>query len=145
MGCLLKTCAILTVLTAVCIGIFLHLDQQEPENPPRYNNPNWGNKNKNDTSVKKLTVTAGEEAFNRLKIKLTNYRKAIPTLQDVNYTYGLPSAVLDKLVKYWINEYDWVKQETELNSLPQYTTIIHGLKVHFLHVRAQNIPKNIKR
>jgi hypothetical protein len=32
--------------------------------------------------------------------------------------------------------YDWRVQEARLNELPQYTTEIEGLNIHFLHVRS---------
>jgi pimeloyl-ACP methyl ester carboxylesterase len=48
-------------------------------------------------------------------------------------------AQLDKLqalVRYWGNGYDWRKVEAKLNTLPQFTTNIGGLEIHFLHVRS---------
>ena len=35
-------------------------------------------------------------------------------------------------------EYDWRRVEAELNALPQFTTEIDGLDIHFIHVRSQH-------
>src|SRR4029453_608874 len=38
--------------------------------------------------------------------------------------------------KLWATEYDWRRGEAKLNALPQFTTEIDGLDIHFLHVRS---------
>jgi pimeloyl-ACP methyl ester carboxylesterase len=48
---------------------------------------------------------------------------------------------LDKfqeLVRYWGTGYDWRKVEAKLNALPQFTTSIDGLDIHFIHVRSRH-------
>lgn len=40
-----------------------------------------------------------------------------------------------KVVNYWLTEYDWRKQEKELNKYEHYHTTIEGLKVHYVHVK----------
>jgi len=40
---------------------------------------------------------------------------------------------LKELSDYWLNAYDWKKQESFLNSFKQYTTKIDSLKIHFLY------------
>ena len=37
---------------------------------------------------------------------------------------------------YWATGYDWRRCETNLNALPQFTTEIDGLDIHFIHVRS---------
>ena len=37
---------------------------------------------------------------------------------------------------YWTSEYDWRKCEARLNALPQFTTEIDGVDIHFIHVRS---------
>jgi Epoxide hydrolase N terminus len=34
------------------------------------------------------------------------------------------------------NGYDWRAAERELNQIPQFTTVIDGQQVHFMHVRS---------
>jgi pimeloyl-ACP methyl ester carboxylesterase len=43
---------------------------------------------------------------------------------------------LQELAHYWETEYDWRAVETKLNALPQFTTEIDGVEIHFIHVRS---------
>jgi pimeloyl-ACP methyl ester carboxylesterase len=51
---------------------------------------------------------------------------------------GAQLAELRELVKYWGSEYDWRKAEAKLNALPQFTTTIDGVEIHFIHVRSRH-------
>jgi pimeloyl-ACP methyl ester carboxylesterase len=53
-------------------------------------------------------------------------------------TQGVQLATMQKLAKYWATEYDWRKIETKLNALPQFTTKIDGVDIHFIHVRSKH-------
>lgn len=49
---------------------------------------------------------------------------------------GVQLATIQELARYWMTDYDWRPCETRLNSLPQYTTDIDGVEIHFIHVRS---------
>jgi pimeloyl-ACP methyl ester carboxylesterase len=49
---------------------------------------------------------------------------------------GVQLAMLRELARYWETDYDWRKAEAKLNALPQFTTEIDGLDIHFIHVRS---------
>jgi len=51
---------------------------------------------------------------------------------------GVQLAKLQALVRYWGTDYDWRKAEARLNTLPQFTTNIDGVDIHFIHVRSKN-------
>src|SRR5689334_22053092 len=51
---------------------------------------------------------------------------------------GVQLAALKALADYWTNEYDFGRIEERLNALPQFTTEIDGVEVHFVHVRSQH-------
>src|SRR5205085_3946314 len=51
---------------------------------------------------------------------------------------GVPLAALQDLARYWATDYDWRKCEAKLNALPQFTTEIDGLDIHFIHVRSKH-------
>jgi epoxide hydrolase len=51
-------------------------------------------------------------------------------------SYGMPLAVVKRLAERWAGGYDWRAHEACLNELPQYTTVIDGQNIHFLHVRS---------
>ncbi len=47
---------------------------------------------------------------------------------------GVQLATIKELARYWETEYDWRKAEAKLNALPQFTTEIDGVDIHFIHV-----------
>jgi pimeloyl-ACP methyl ester carboxylesterase len=49
---------------------------------------------------------------------------------------GVQLSTLRELARYWAAEYDWRRVETKLNALPQFTTAIDGVEIHFIHVRS---------
>jgi len=51
---------------------------------------------------------------------------------------GVPLRTMQNLARYWGTEYDWKKCEAKLSALPQFTTEIDGLDVHFIHVRSKH-------
>jgi len=51
---------------------------------------------------------------------------------------GAQLAKLQELVRYWGTDYDWRKVEAQLNALPQYTTTLNGVDIHFIWVRSPN-------
>ncbi|HEX4263761.1 MAG TPA: epoxide hydrolase [Verrucomicrobiae bacterium] len=51
---------------------------------------------------------------------------------------GVQLATMQALGRYWATDYDWRKCEAKLNALPQFTTEIDGLKIHFIHVRSRH-------
>jgi len=49
---------------------------------------------------------------------------------------GVPVSWLRELVEYWRRDYDWRAAEYELNQIPQFTTVIDGQQIYFMHVRS---------
>ncbi|MGZ4589098.1 MAG: epoxide hydrolase family protein, partial [Mycobacteriaceae bacterium] len=49
---------------------------------------------------------------------------------------GVQLATLRELARYWATDYDWRKAEAKLNALPQFTTEIDGVDIHFIHVKS---------
>jgi len=55
-------------------------------------------------------------------------------LVGVGWSRGVPLGYLQDLAGYWRDGYDWRGQEARLNQLPQFTTVVDGQPIHFLHV-----------
>lgn len=67
------------------------------------------------------------------RIDLTRWPEKEPVS---DWSQGTPLAVLQDLIAYWRNDYDWRRCEARLNALGQYMTEIDGVDIHFLHVRS---------
>ena len=46
--------------------------------------------------------------------------------------------MLQALARYWATDYDLRRVEARLNALPQFTTEIDGVDIHFIHVRSEH-------
>ena len=69
------------------------------------------------------------------RVKATRW----PEKETVNdFSQGVPLATMQKLARYWTEEYDWRKIESRINSYPNFITEIDGLDIHFMHVRSKH-------
>jgi hypothetical protein len=88
-----------------------------------------------DTTIRAVRVDMPEEALVDLRRRLAAVRW--PSRELVaDRTQGVQLATLQALARYWANDYDWRKAEARLNALPQFTTEIDGVNLHFLHVKS---------
>ncbi len=53
-------------------------------------------------------------------------------------TQGVRLATIQKIADYWGNHYDWRPFEARLNALPNFTTEIDGVDIHFIHVKSKH-------
>ncbi|WP_426503519.1 epoxide hydrolase family protein [Dactylosporangium sp. McL0621] len=82
-----------------------------------------------------FTVSVGDGALDELRQRLARARWPEPaTVAD--WSQGVPLDWLRELCGYWRSGYDWRRLEHRLNALPQFTTEVDGLDVHFLQVRS---------
>src|SRR4029453_10204308 len=51
---------------------------------------------------------------------------------------GVQLATLQALAGYWTTDYDWRKAEAKLKAVPQFTTEIDGVEIHFIHVKSRH-------
>jgi pimeloyl-ACP methyl ester carboxylesterase len=49
---------------------------------------------------------------------------------------GVQLATIQELARYWTTDYDLRRIEARLNALPQFTTEIDGVEIHFIHVKS---------
>src|SRR5688572_23220481 len=83
----------------------------------------------------KVSIPEKELLELRRRVEATRW----PTTELVeDRSQGVQLATLQKLANYWMTEYDWRKGEARLNALPQFTTEIDGVKIHFIHVKSRH-------
>jgi pimeloyl-ACP methyl ester carboxylesterase len=51
---------------------------------------------------------------------------------------GVQADTIQALARHWVMDYDWRRCEGKLNALPQFTTNIDGLEIHFIHVKSSH-------
>jgi len=85
--------------------------------------------------IRSFQVEFPEEQIDELRRRIDETRW--PTKELVtDRSQGVQLAPMRELARYWAAEYDWRKCEARLNALPQFTTTVDGLDVHFIHVKS---------
>jgi pimeloyl-ACP methyl ester carboxylesterase len=88
-------------------------------------------------AVRPFQVNIPQEHLDDLRRRLAATRWPHKELVD-DRSQGVQLAAIQRLAQYWANEYDWRQCEAQLNALPQFTTEIDGLNIHFIHVKSQH-------
>jgi pimeloyl-ACP methyl ester carboxylesterase len=89
------------------------------------------------TEIRPFSVDVPQEKLDDLRRRIEATR--LPTKELVeDRSQGVQLATIQELARYWTAEYDWRKCEARLNALPQFTTEIDGVDVHFIHVKSQH-------
>jgi pimeloyl-ACP methyl ester carboxylesterase len=89
------------------------------------------------TEVQPFQVEIRDEKIADLRRRIEATRWPGKELVD-DRSQGVQLATLKALADYWASEYDFGRLEERLNALPQFTTEIDGIDVHFIHVRSQH-------
>ena len=88
-----------------------------------------------DTAIRPFRVEIPQAALDELAARL--HGALWPDeLPGSDGRYGMTSARVQDLAKYWLDGFDWRAVEARLNSYPQFVTDIDGQRIHFLHVRS---------
>jgi pimeloyl-ACP methyl ester carboxylesterase len=89
------------------------------------------------TEIRPFTVDIPQGELDELRRRIEATRW--PTRELVaDRSQGVQLDALQALARYWTSEHDWRKCEARLNALPQFTTEIDGLSIHFIHVRSKH-------
>jgi len=87
------------------------------------------------TTLEPFTVQIREETLDDLRRRLAATRWPTKELVD-DRSQGVQLATLTALSRYWATDYDTRRVESRLNALPQFTTEIDGVDIHFVHVKS---------
>jgi pimeloyl-ACP methyl ester carboxylesterase len=87
--------------------------------------------------IQPFKVDIPEEQLVDLRRRLAAARWPTKELVE-DRSQGVQLATLRELARYWTTEYDWRACETRLNALPQFTTEIDGVNIHFFHVKSRH-------
>ena len=90
---------------------------------------------KTATDIRPFHVDISDEELAELSRRISATRWPSRELVT-DRSQGVQLATLQALAHYWTTEYDWGKAEAKLNALPQFTTEIDGVDIHFIHVKS---------
>jgi pimeloyl-ACP methyl ester carboxylesterase len=89
------------------------------------------------TEIKPFHVEIPQEQIDDLRRRIGATRWSSKELVP-DRSQGVQLATLQELARYWETDYDWRKAESKLNALPQFTTEIDGIDIHFIHVKSRH-------
>ena len=89
------------------------------------------------TEIRPFHVEIPEEQIDDLRRRIAQTRW--PTKELVaDRSQGVQLATCRSSRATGTTDYDWRKAEAKLNALPQFTTEIDGVDIHFIHVKSQH-------
>jgi pimeloyl-ACP methyl ester carboxylesterase len=88
-------------------------------------------------AIRPFRVTIPEKEIVELRRRVAAARWPTKELVE-DRSQGVQLATMRELARYWSTEYDWRKCEARLSALPQFTTEIDGVEIHFIHVRSRH-------
>jgi pimeloyl-ACP methyl ester carboxylesterase len=89
------------------------------------------------TDVQSFRIEIPEERFDDLRRRIAATRLPSKELVE-DRSQGVQLATIQELARYWTTDYDFGRIEMRLNALPQFTTEIDGVEIHFIHVRSRH-------
>jgi pimeloyl-ACP methyl ester carboxylesterase len=88
-----------------------------------------------DPTIRPFRVDIADQALEDLRRRLALAR--LPSRELVgDRSQGVQLATLQALARYWAADYDLLRVQARLNALPQFTTTIDGVDIHFLHIKS---------
>ena len=90
-----------------------------------------------DGNIRPFRVDMPDEALDDLRRRIGATRWPSKELVD-DRSQGVQLATIRELARYWTTDYDWRACEARLNALPQFTTEIDGVDIHFIHVKSRH-------
>jgi pimeloyl-ACP methyl ester carboxylesterase len=87
------------------------------------------------TEIRPFHLEIPEEQIDDLRRRIAATRWPSKELVP-DRSQGVQLSTLQELARYWVTDYDWRKAEAKLNALPQFTTEIDGVEIHFIHVKS---------
>jgi pimeloyl-ACP methyl ester carboxylesterase len=87
--------------------------------------------------IRPFRIEIPQADLDDLHRRLGSARFADPVPGDEpDWSRGMPAEAVRELAGHWRDGFDWRAQEAALNAFPQFTTVIDGQVIHFLHVRS---------
>ena len=89
------------------------------------------------TAIRPFRVDVPEAELTELRRRIKSTR--LPEKEPVaDMSQGVQLATVEKLARYWADDYDWRRSEARINAFPNFITEIDGVDIHFIHARSKH-------
>jgi pimeloyl-ACP methyl ester carboxylesterase len=89
------------------------------------------------TEIRTFQIDIPKDQIDDLRRRIEATRWPAKELVD-DRSQGVQLATMKELQRYWATDYDFGRVQERLNALPQFTTEIDGVDIHFLHVQSKH-------
>ncbi len=84
------------------------------------------------SSITPFNVSVADETLDAITTRVSGYPwHEMPI--DGGWDFGTNMEYMKELCDYWVSDFDWRKQETEINRFAHFTAPIDGMDIHFIH------------
>jgi microsomal epoxide hydrolase len=84
------------------------------------------------TSVRPFHIDIPDETLERIRARVAGYPwHEMP--DDGGWEYGANLDYMKELCAYWVEEFDWRKQEAAINRFSHFVAPVDGIDIHFIH------------
>ncbi len=84
------------------------------------------------TGIHPFRIDVPDETLDRIRSRVAGYRwHEMP--DDGGWAYGTNLDYMKELCAYWVDEFDWRKQEAAINRFSHYKVSVEGIDLHFIH------------
>jgi pimeloyl-ACP methyl ester carboxylesterase len=87
------------------------------------------------TEIRPFQISVSEAELEDLRRRIEATRWPSKELVE-DRSQGVQLATMQELARFWVTDYDFGRVEARLNALPQFTTQIDGVDIHFIHVKS---------
>jgi pimeloyl-ACP methyl ester carboxylesterase len=87
-------------------------------------------------SIQPFTIHVQQAVLDDLRDRLARTRWT-REVEGVGWDYGANVGYMRELAGYWQHQYDWRKQEAELNKSAHFKADVDGIGIHFIHERGK--------
>jgi pimeloyl-ACP methyl ester carboxylesterase len=90
-----------------------------------------------DETIRSFPIQLPDEDLAELKRRIA--KTLWPEKETVpDASQGVQLGTIQKLARYWSEDYDWAAFQKKLKAVPHFMTTIDGLGIHFIHVRSKH-------
>jgi pimeloyl-ACP methyl ester carboxylesterase len=83
------------------------------------------------TSIRPFRIDVPDETLDRIRTRVAEYPwHEMP--DDGGWAYGANLDYMKEFCAYWVDEFDWRKQEAQINCFSHYTAEVDGIDLHFI-------------
>lgn len=84
------------------------------------------------TSVRPFHIDIPDETLERIRARVAGYPwHEMP--DDGGWEYGANLDYMKQLCAYWVEKFDWRKQEAAINRFSHFLAPVDGIDIHFIH------------